>query len=51
VWPSGGLAISARSPTTPEPPSRFVTTTGWPSEAAKLSASARATASVWLPVA
>src|SRR3954452_4801584 len=51
VWPSGALAISARMPTTPEPPSRLVTSTVWPNVAVKLSARARATASVWLPVA
>ena len=30
VWPSGGAAATERIPTTPEPPSRFVTTTFWP---------------------
>src|SRR5262245_36628731 len=45
VWPSGAALTAASAPIMPAAPGRFSTTTGWPSCALRLGASARPTLS------
>jgi hypothetical protein len=49
VWPSGRARATAAEPTLPEAPERFSTTTGWPRDRCKGSATARARMSVEPP--
>ena len=46
VCPSGGAVAMAEWPTTPEPPVRFTTFTGWPRSRSRMEATMRAVASV-----
>jgi hypothetical protein len=51
VWPSGAALTTLLVPSAPLAPSRFSTTTDWPSAAASLSAITRATMSPVPPAA